>query len=455
MQLRVQVAFGVVWHNATITHTPRKQWVYLMIARYLRHTRFVNGRESPGVFHTQRYRRDDAAANASALRHVAKRDVLRYIKGVLHYFPKSYLIRMRIVSALAYPVVKPITIMQWLCGSSGKGKILIQTGYMMGDLLLLSPVLSCIKRAFPNSEIHLLTSHAGADFVKHSGWVDQCIPFTPFWVSKNITQSSLREFWHTLRTLRRERYDLSIDFHGDIYGAAMLMLSNIPVRVSSYDFGASPFCIDGIKTTKENEHELRRNNAILKAFRFDWQLSPTPPQAPIWPPQHPHGRRVDTADVVIHPGASAAARVWPAQSVVELVKSLRSKNVKVSIIGSRHDRAIINDIGVGAIYTDNYADLEKVIRSAKVVVCMDSFAQHAAWALGTPSVVLFSDKNPRYTANMDHRTVVVWNNQLLQPPFDAWSGPCGIQLNSSHTVLEAVMHQLTSAGNPKISPFGK
>jgi ADP-heptose:LPS heptosyltransferase len=102
--------------------------------------------------------------------------------------------------------------------------------------------------------------------------------------------------------------------------------------------------------------------------------------------------------VVVHPGASAPARTWPADRFARTVAELTRTGYRVVVTGSRSERALTarvagthaRDLG-GAT---GFAQLAAVLAGACAVVVANTGPAHLAAAVGTPVVSLFAPVVP-------------------------------------------------------------
>lgn len=78
-------------------------------------------------------------------------------------------------------------------------KILIIRFSSIGDIILCTPIIRCIKQQL-NAELHFLTSSKFSSVLKHNAYIDK-------------HQVYDGNFFDTLNVLRKEKYDLIIDLH--------------------------------------------------------------------------------------------------------------------------------------------------------------------------------------------------------------------------------------------------
>ncbi|MCG3167461.1 MAG: hypothetical protein POELPBGB_03253 [Bacteroidia bacterium] len=82
-------------------------------------------------------------------------------------------------------------------------KILLLRFSSIGDIVLTSPVVRCLKQQLSNSEIHFLTKKAFTSIVENNSNIDKVFSF-----KKNVDE--------VLQELKKENYDWVIDLHHNL-----------------------------------------------------------------------------------------------------------------------------------------------------------------------------------------------------------------------------------------------
>jgi len=82
-------------------------------------------------------------------------------------------------------------------------KILVIRFSSIGDIVLTTPVLRCIKKQKPETQIHYITKDKYKTLLEHSPYIDNIYTFTI-----SITE--------IVKDLEKEKYDLLIDLHNNI-----------------------------------------------------------------------------------------------------------------------------------------------------------------------------------------------------------------------------------------------
>jgi ADP-heptose:LPS heptosyltransferase len=103
-------------------------------------------------------------------------------------------------------------------------------------------------------------------------------------------------------------------------------------------------------------------------------------------------------DLVIHPGAMAKNRFWPATKYPALVEALPS-DWKIGVLGLPEDVAALKPllpVARGIDYrVGTLKESLQTLASARLLLVMDSGNVHFAEVLGVPAVAIFGKEDPR------------------------------------------------------------
>lgn len=98
-------------------------------------------------------------------------------------------------------------------------KILILRFSSIGDIVLTTPVIRCLKKQLPETEIHYLTKSSYASILEVNPYINQVISF----------EKKLDE---VIPQLKKEKYDVIIDLHKNIRTAKL----KSALRIKSHSF---------------------------------------------------------------------------------------------------------------------------------------------------------------------------------------------------------------------------
>lgn len=126
-------------------------------------------------------------------------------------------------------------------------------------------------------------------------------------------------------------------------------------------------------------------------------------------------------DILIHPGANAANRKWPADHFAELIGMIPVE-LRVGLVGLQSDIEPIKEAMAGGraieFYVGSLTDAITAMAKARVLLSMDSGTTFFARALRVPTVALFGPVNPV--------SVLASNDTMVAIYEQRWScQPCG------------------------------
>jgi lipopolysaccharide heptosyltransferase I len=105
----------------------------------------------------------------------------------------------------------------------------------LGDVLLTMPAVRSLKTAFPESRISWLVEGGVGELLFHQGFVDRVIAFPRSGIEGALRKGSLalagRQLVAFARTLRVEKYDVVLDFHGIVKSALLARTARADRRV--------------------------------------------------------------------------------------------------------------------------------------------------------------------------------------------------------------------------------
>ncbi|MFQ5862491.1 MAG: lipopolysaccharide heptosyltransferase II [Candidatus Brocadiales bacterium] len=310
-------------------------------------------------------------------------------------------------------------------------KILIVRLSAVGDVTHVLPALRCLRHHYPHANITWLVEDRAAGLLEGHPDLDEVIIFPRKRWREGIlgpikllnTASSVSGF---LRELRAKRFDVAIDFHGNLKSGVMTFLSGAPIRIGF----ARGHCREynhlftnrHVTPPKDRMHRVKKYLSLLTALG----IKPTYERSTISVPLEDRDYITKSLEtfinrpgplVVIHPGTSefGSYKRWPAKSFAELgnmlVKELGAQ-VVVSWGPAELDMAkeIISGMNEGghlAPKTGTLTQLASVIGQSDLFISGDTGPMHIASVLGVPQIAIFGPKDPViYGPYNEHSTVV-------------------------------------------------
>jgi ADP-heptose:LPS heptosyltransferase len=289
----------------------------------------------------------------------------------------------------------------------------------LGDVLMTTPALRAIRSSARQAELTLLTSTAGAAAARHVPELDEVIVHDPAWMP-SARQAPDVDLGLVAR-LRNGGFDGAIVFtvhtQSPLPVAVLLRLAGVE-RVLAHcrenPYGLVSDWVPEPEPGEATRHEVRRQLDLVGRVGFttdDERLSfRVPPGAmrrlrdevlPRLGIRPGDGR----AWAVVHPGASAPSRRYPAASFAAACGRLaREHGIEILFTGSAEEvelvesiRASIDAPSMSLAGELSLGELAALLAVAPLLIANNTGPVHLAAALGTPVVDLYALTNPQHT----------------------------------------------------------
>ena len=285
--------------------------------------------------------------------------------------------------------------------------LLVRLGNI-GDVVMLSPAVRALRRAAPRARLTLLASPAGATVAGLLSGLDEVLVHRALWQDARgdiAFDSKHEQEW--VRDLAVHGFDAVFIFtsfsQSPFPAAYACYLAGIPIRIGqSREFGGGVLT-RWVRPLADSAHQVDRNLHLLK----EAGIPVGGPQASALRLAVPAGARARVEAklrelgvrgdfVVIAPGATCAARRYPAWRYGVVAAGLEALDRQVVVVGGPKDQAIGEVVVAAARGTvslcgqTDLAELAAVLQRARLLIANDSGPMHIADAVGCPMVVLYS-----------------------------------------------------------------
>ena len=301
--------------------------------------------------------------------------------------------------------------MRWNPDRGGSpDKVLLVQLRRIGDAVLVTPVLDALREAWPGARLHLLTSGPIPDlFVGDER-------LAAVW----IRPSSRARLGELVRTLRRERFDLVLDFQSLPWTA---LLSRV---TGAY----------GVGFARRGRGWLYRRAVRLEAHRgTDYAadhkldlvralgLSPRLHLPRLTPPEGSHAAWEGLPPgprVVLCPVSRRAHKRWTPDAFAETARLVNERTgAGFLLVGGPGERSVLEQVAslleevpFAVQETKRLRELVSLLAGADLFFGNDNGPRHVAVALGVPTLAYFGTQNPTHwtpPGGDPHR--VVWNRE--------------------------------------------
>jgi len=323
----------------------------------------------------------------------------------------------------------------------------------IGDVLLMTPAIRALCRAWPGSTISALVPRGTEEVLAGNPDLTSILSFE--------REAGIGGSWRTLRALRRYAPDLVLEMGQGDREAVLGWLSGARQRVG-YEPGRSGGWRRALLTRvvpwNGAQHVVETNLDLVRACGIPAEASR--PVLVVRPEMRERmsarlasaGLRPGQPLVVVHPVSRWLFKAWPeascAEAIARLVQHARvavaltsgpgaaeveaTNRILARVEESRGGGSIIDLIGQTSL-----AELAAVLERAALFLGVDSAPMHMAAALGVPVVVLFGPSGEMSWGPRGDGHVVVTSPYLCRP-----CGQDGCLGSKRSDCLEAISAQM-------------
>jgi heptosyltransferase-2 len=267
----------------------------------------------------------------------------------------------------------------------------------MGDIILTTPALAALKAHYPRAHLDFVVKERYQELLRDHQLLDGLYLLSP---SDGLLSLG--------RQLRRQRYDIVLDLHGNLRSrfVTVLLPASMKLRYGKrilrrwamvrggYRPSGAPHVVDryleclrplGIRASRDRPRLYLSGDDLKFREEFSFQ----------------HRLGVSRPLVGLHPGARWPGKRWPAERFARLGRELREKgNAEILVFGGpqEEDSAswVADEIGQPAQLASalSLGQLMALISGCDLFVTNDSGPMHLATALGVPVVAIFGPTHP-------------------------------------------------------------
>ncbi len=288
----------------------------------------------------------------------------------------------------------------------------------LGDVLMTTPALRAMRGPGSPRRVTLLASRGGAAVVPHVPEIDDVIVFDAPWVAGGDDRDDGDPVQRCVQVIRSRNFDAAVVFsvysQSVLPAATMLYQAGVPAVIGRSRENPYRLLTDWIREDEPEEtvrHEVRRQLDLVARVGYhteDEQLSFRADRVDRDAAREvmaDSGVSMDQPYVVLHPGASAASRRYPAPRFGAAARLINQRTGwPIVITGSADEAALAATVrdacGPAARSMAgrlSLGALGAVIAGARVLVGNNSGPVHIAAAVGTPIVDLYALTNPQHT----------------------------------------------------------
>lgn len=277
-------------------------------------------------------------------------------------------------------------------------RILVTRLRYLGDIVLTTPVLSSLKRCYPDAEIHYLADARYASVLEHNPHLTGVIGL----------EGGVRGAVRAVNRLRRTCFTAAIDLFYNPRSAWLLYCTGIPIRIGGSRRWRRRFYTETYSVPREVRSVIAHHLYPLRILGCDGgnempriYLTGEERAAGMGLVQETAGCGECDPVVAAHPGGTWPSKRWPVDLFGRMIERLIERTgVKVLLVTGPGEDRIVREVamhaggGVSILPPQPLRALAAVLEACRGVVANDGGVLHMAVALGRPTVGIFGPTEP-------------------------------------------------------------
>jgi ADP-heptose:LPS heptosyltransferase len=276
----------------------------------------------------------------------------------------------------------------------------------LGDVIMLTPIISAIRDKLPNVEIDCIVSSASQPITKLIEGVSKFYFFDMFFINR-AKQSLLKKIIKMLSQIptlvfeiRKKKYDIAIDFRPHLGNMLFLLeVCNIQYIIGYKTAGFGFVCNKSINFDQE-KHFIENMFDCIKDITSDIDYTKFPirlsynstNKTTVFTKTFPQLNNC----FVIHPFSGNLAKLWPIYKWNQIIEFLANNyNFPIVILGGKSEIILTKEIVFpkeaecyNLVGKTSFEDLISIVKECSLFIGLDSLLIHIAAAFNKECVII-------------------------------------------------------------------
>ncbi|HFZ8994769.1 TPA: lipopolysaccharide core heptosyltransferase RfaQ [Citrobacter freundii] len=309
-------------------------------------------------------------------------------------------------------------------------KILIIKLKFQGDVLLTTPVISTLKKHYPDSNIDILVYNSTKQMICEN---DQLNNIYGMEDRKSSLLKKIINSYVLVKKFRNNNYDIIINLSSQIILGLFLRMIPAGLKIGfNYGRNSSRYWVNSYNKTLDDagEHIVEQNLSILKLLGINDVIPYTsmPYKKLHWTNLSRKMKELGITDryVIIQPTARQEFKCWDEEKFSQVIDHLIDKGLDVILTSGpgKEDKAIISKIETHCKHhpvtyfagKTSFPELAALIDHAQLFIGVDSAPGHIAAAVDTPVVSLFGATKYKFWHPWTDKLELIWAGNYQAMP---------------------------------------
>jgi len=290
-------------------------------------------------------------------------------------------------------------------------KILIINPYGIGDVLFTTPVISNLRRAYPQAYMAYLANRRTADFLKSNPDIQQVFVY-----ERDEFVGHYPKYLELFSSIKRQAFDVVFDFSINSSFGFLCFACGVPKRIGFDYRGRGRFLTDKIPLQGyEDKHVIEYYLDVLLPVRVPplerSMTLPVPAKDIQWAQGWIAQQAIDSAKplIAVVPGGgqswgkAAGHKRWGASQYADLVdKIIENFDAAVILVGDSKEEELCREVAALAHFPLHVAvgqtsvlGMAALFKQCRLSIVNDGGPLHVAVAVGAKTVSIFGSVDPQ------------------------------------------------------------
>lgn len=304
--------------------------------------------------------------------------------------------------------------------------IVIRMPHLLGDCVMATPIISDLKKAYPEARITVMVVDKLGSLFRHDSEVDEIIEF-----SRYKGSAKRQEKRRLISILQSKQFDLGVLLVDSFSSAYLFWKAGIDMRIGFSKDGRRPLLTQPVPLPPnwQSYHFVDRYKMLLKSIGI--KRSRTLPRVVIADKETKQAKETfasfgieEKTPIVGFDLFTSVddAKFWSMESYTKLASFLDDEKVRIACFGDSssrlHVNAICDTVGDHVINLAKDYSVQQVgafVQHCDVIVSGDTGLAHIAAAVGTPVVALFGPTSELLSSPYTNLTTIVNKHVACSP----------------------------------------
>ena len=297
--------------------------------------------------------------------------------------------------------------------------ILIIDFHLIGDIILLIPLLKEVKKNYPRGKITLFSGPWAKEILYGESLISNYIEINAPWVKRNNKIDGIKSLIKSILELRKINWDIGVEVRGDFRQIFVLFIIGAKRRIGLDLSGAGVLLTDVVKDNGVDDHIIKHHFKIAKKFnpkliKLDYPVITLT-----------EGEKLTASNykryIGFHFGASLPLKRMPNKSAINLINSkcnsgnnfvlfvTPDNESEIHFIYENIDKNIKSRV---ELWSGTLREMIVKISRASHMYAMDSGAAHISAALEVDTTVYFGPTQSLFSHPIGDRVTIVENLKI-------------------------------------------